>query len=307
MSDHRVIGVDIGGSHITSAIVDLNGLKIIVGSTYSVKVDNKGSKDNILKCWSKAVNQSIKCLGIQNEIRIGFAMPGPFNYKKGLGMFIGNNEKYESLYGVSIPDELSKYLQADKMDFRFLNDATAFGVGVASIGKAKDYSKVVAITLGTGFGSAFILDGVPQVRADNVPKGGFMWDKPYKVGLGDDYFSTRWCIKRYKEITGEETRGVKEIAEANNDSSRKVFVEFGSNMAEFMLPFLKKYQPDLIILGGNVSKANELFLPALKNKIKDAGLQVDFEISDVLEEAAIIGSAKLYDFDFWEHVKNVIY
>ena len=78
-------------------------------------------------------------------------------------------------------------------------------------------------------------------------------------------------------------------------------------MAEFMLPFLKKYQPDLIILGGNVSKANELFLPALKNKIKDAGLQVDFEISDVLEEAAIIGSAKLYDFDFWEHVKNVIY
>jgi|TARA_R110000744_G_scaffold131911_1_gene240133 glucokinase len=307
MSDQKVIGVDIGGSHITSAIVDLNELQIIEGSTYSVKVDNKGSKDYIFKCWSKALNQSIKCLDNQDGIRLGFAMPGPFNYKNGMGMFIGNNEKYESLNGVSIPDELSKYLRADKMDFRFLNDATAFGVGVASRGKAKDYGKVVAITLGTGFGSAFLLNGVPQVTADNVPKGGFMWDKPYKLGLGDDYFSTRWCIKRYKEFTGEETRGVKEIAEATNDFSRKVFVEFGSNMAEFMLPFLKKYQPDLIILGGNVSKANEFFLPALKNKINDAGLQVDFEISDVLEEAAIIGSAKLYDTDFWEQVKNVIY
>ena len=78
-------------------------------------------------------------------------------------------------------------------------------------------------------------------------------------------------------------------------------------MAEFMLPFLKKYRPDLIILGGNVSKASGLFLPTLKNKIEDAGLQVGFEISDVLEEAAIIGSAKLYDFHFWEQVQKTIY
>jgi len=307
MTDLKVIGVDIGGSHITSSIVDLDLLKLVEGSTFSVKVDNKASKDNILKCWSMAVNQSIQCLDVHDEIKIGFAIPGPFNYKKGLGMFQGNNEKYESLYGLSIPDELSKYLHADNIDFRFLNDATAFGVGVASMGRAKDYSKVVAITLGTGFGSAFLKDGVPQVTGDNVPKGGFMWDKPYRGGLGDDYFSTRWCINRYKEITGEQTSGVKEIAEANNDSSKIVFVEFGTNMAEFMLPFLTKYQPDLIILGGNVSKASELFLPALKNKVKDAGLHVDFEISDVLEEAAIIGSAKLYDSYFWEQVQNIIY
>lgn len=304
MSNRRVIGVDIGGSHITSAIVDLDELRIVFGSIFSVKVDNKASKNSILKDWSMAVNKSIKCLGVQNDIRIGFAMPGPFNYKQGIGMFVGNNEKYESLYGVSIPDELVKYLNGDQIHFRFLNDATAFGVGVASMGKAKNYSKVVAITLGTGFGSAFLKDGVPQVNSIDVPKGGFMWNKPYKDGLGDDYFSTRWCIKRYKEITGVEATGVKEIAEANNGNSRKVFVEFGSNMAKFMLPFLKEYRPDLIVFGGNVSRASELFIPALKSEIKNAGLHVDLEISEVLEEAAIIGSAKLFDTYFWEQVQN---
>ncbi|TQO38438.1 glucokinase [Arenibacter algicola] len=307
MKHQIAIGVDVGGSHITSAAVDLDERKIIPGSIFTNKVDNKASQVSIFKEWSNVINQTTKHTASPDQTRIGFAMPGPFNYKKGVGLFIGNNQKYESLYGLSISEELSKYLNADKVDFRFLNDATAFGVGVASMGKAKDFSKVVAITLGTGFGSAFIQDGVPQVTADNVPKGGFMWDKPYKLGLGDDYFSTRWCIKRYKEISGVATNGVKEIAEANNDSSKKVFIEFGTNMAEFMLPFLIKYQPDLIILGGNVSKANKLFLPALKNKIKDAGLYVDFEISDVLEEAAIIGSAKLYDSDFWEQVRNTIY
>jgi glucokinase len=307
MKDQIAIGVDVGGSHITSAAVDINKLAMVKGSTFSFKVDNKASKDSILENWSSAINKTIDSISLDQNIDIAFAMPGPFHYKTGLAMFVGNNEKYESLYGLYISDELSKYLNVDKVNFRFLNDATAFGVGVSSMGKAKDYSKVVAITLGTGFGSAFLQDGVPQVTAENVPKGGFMWDKPYRGGLADDYFSTRWCINRYKEITGKQTSGVKEIAEANNESSKLVFVEFGTNMAEFMLPFLKKFQPDLIILGGNVSKANKLFLPALKNKIKDAGLQVDFEISDVLEEAAIIGSAKLFDSYFWEQVRNTIY
>ena len=302
MSNRKVIGVDIGGSHITSAIVDLDELRIIFGSTFSVKVDNKASKDHILKDWSKAVNNSIKCLGIQDEIGIGFAMPGPFNYKKGIGMFVGNNEKYESLNGVSIPEEMAKYLNAGKMDYRFLNDATAFGVGVSSMGRAKNCSKVVAITLGTGFGSAFIKDGIPQVKEGNVPQGGFMWDKPFRNGLGDDYFSTRWCIKRYKEFTGVETSGVKEIVEANNFSSKRVFEEFGSDMAEFMVPFLHKFEPDLIVFGGNISKASELFIPSFKSKIHKAGLPIDLEMSDVLEEAAIIGSAKLFDSHFWSQV-----
>ena len=307
MNNQIAIGVDVGGSHITSAAVHINKLAIVEESTFSFRVDNKATKDEVLENWGLAINKTIDSISLDRNLEIAFAMPGPFNYKMGIGMFKGNNEKYESLYGLSIPDELSKYLNADKIDFRFLNDATAFGVGVASMGKATNYSKVVAITLGTGFGSAFLQDGVPQVTGDNVPKGGFIWDKPYRGGLGDDYFSTRWCVKRYKEITGKKTSGVKEIADANNDSSKMVFVEFGTNMAEFMLPYLIKYQPDLIILGGNVSKASKLFLPALKNKIEDAGLHVDFEISDVLEEAAIIGSAKLFDSYFWEQVRNTIY
>ena len=297
------IGVDIGGSHIVCAVVDLKNLEIVKGTTHSVKVDNKIGKDGILENWGKALNQTIKSSSIKEVVKIGFAMPGPFHYKTGLAMFVGN-DKYESLYNVSIPDELAKYINGSDLDFRFLNDASAFGVGVSSIGRAKNYSKVIAITLGTGFGSAFIKDGIPQVTTDDVPKGGCMWDKPYKEGIGDDYFSTRWCIKRYAELSGKEVSGVKEIAEANDGHSEIVFKEFGSNMAEFMLPFLKTYRPDLIILGGNVSKASTFFLPTLKNSIQAAGLDIDFELSDLLEDAAIIGSAKLFDSDFWKQVKN---
>lgn len=306
MEDEIALGVDIGGSHITSAAVNINKLEIVSGTTHSVKVNNKESKEDILLNWSQAINKTIKSISLNETVSIGFAMPGPFYYKTGLAMFEGN-DKYENLYNTSVPDELPKYISAASINMRFINDATAFGVGVSSMGKAKNCSKVVAITLGTGFGSTFIKDGVPQVTDDNVPQGGLVWDKPYRDGIGDDYFSTRWCIKRYKEFTGVETSGVKEIAEANNDNSRRVFEEFGSNMAEFMVPFLNKFRPDLIVFGGNVSKASELFIPAFKSKIKNEGLTIDLEISDVLEEAAIIGSAKLFDSHFWRQVQKSNY
>ena len=302
MKNKRAIGVDIGGSHISSALVDLQSLSIISGTKHSVVVDNKASKEKIFLKWSEAINKTIESMSSDEDISIGFAIPGPFHYKTGQAMFAGN-DKYENLYKVSIPDEFVNYLSVKNSNMRFLNDATSFGVGVSSMGKAKNLKKIIAVTLGTGFGSAFIKDGIPQVLADDVPQGGCLWDKPFKETIADDYFSTRWFIKRYFEISSKKAHGVKEIANANDESSKLVFTEYGSNMADFMLPYLDKYQPDAIILGGNVALAHEFFLPVLKQKIKEAGIITEIEISTLMEDAAIIGSAKLFDPTFWNHIR----
>lgn len=304
MSSQIAIGVDIGGSHITCAAVNLGELQILPGTSFSNKVNNKGSQESIFTEWCKAINQAIASAELSGKVNIGFAMPGPFHYKTGLAMFEGN-DKYESLYNVSIPEQLPDYIRgAGSVELRFLNDATSFGVGVSAMGEARNHSKIIAVTLGTGFGSCFIRDGIPQVNAENVPKAGCLWDKPYKDGMADDYFSTRWCLKRYHELSSKEAKGVKEIAQADNASSRTVFKEFGANMAEFMIPFLKKYQPQLIVLGGNISKASSFFIPTLKSEIHKAGLDVGFELSELMEDAAIIGSANLFDPHFWDQVKE---
>ncbi len=298
------IGVDIGGSHIKSAAVNLDELRLLPNTAFSVKVNNKATKDDILEEWSLAINKTIKSIPPQDITKLGFAMPGPFHYKTGVARFKGLNDKYGNLYNIHVPEELIKYLDVEIAEMRFINDATAFAVGASSSEKAYGFSKIIAMTLGTGLGSAFIKDGVPLVVSKDVPKGGCFWDKPYKGGIGDDYFSTRWCIKRYAALSGTQVNGVKEIAEYNDHHSRLVFKEFGCNMAEFMIPFLKIFRPDLIILGGNVSNASKFFLPTLKSEIQNAGLSIDFKISDLMEDAAIVGSAKLFHSDFWNQVKE---
>lgn len=303
MNKQIVIGVDIGGSHITSAAINLDKIEIISNTTYTNKINNKASKEDVLKSWSFVINQTIKSIPEVENIKIGFAMPGPFKYASGVAMF-QNNDKYENLYNVSIPNELPKYLDCSNVELRFLNDATSFGVGVSQVGKAKSNKKVIAITLGTGFGSCFITKGVPQVTSNDVPKDGCLWDKPFKEGIADDYFSTRWFIKRYLEMSGKEVSGVKEIVQINDDFSKKVFSEFSLNIADFMTPVIKLYEPELIILGGNVSNASEYFMPELEEEINNKNLKTKFTISTLMEEAALIGSARLFDSNFWDQVKN---
>ena len=304
MQEDIAIGVDIGGSHVVSAAVHLKTFNILPKTTYSVRINNKAPKHVVLKDWGKAINKTIASASMHSRANIGFAVPGPFDYRTGVAMFKGDNDKYECLYKVSILDELPKYINSDEVNLRFLNDATSFGVGVSTQGKAKDCKRIIVVTLGTGFGSAFIRDGVPLVQSNEVPVGGCLWDKPFKSGISDDYFSTRWCIKRYYGLSTVVVKGVKEIAEAHDEHSKTVFNEFGSNMAEFLIPFLEKFRPEIIVMGGNISKASNLFLPAFKLELQKAGLQLDFEISTLMEDAAIIGSSRLFDPSFWNRVKD---
>ncbi|MDA0326706.1 MAG: hypothetical protein O3C47_05955 [Bacteroidetes bacterium] len=62
MNKKIAIGIDIGGSHITSAAVDIEALQIVPNTLFSVKVNNKATKDDILKNWSESINKTIQSI-----------------------------------------------------------------------------------------------------------------------------------------------------------------------------------------------------------------------------------------------------
>ncbi len=299
------IGVDIGGGHILSAAIDTAEGKILDETRSYVKVDNKGTTDEIMKTWSKGLNMTLSKIDTDRLAGIGFAMPGPFNYKTGLAMF-ERNDKYEALYNVNVVDELRGLLSVPDISMRFLNDATSFAVGVSWLGKAQNFKKSISITLGTGFGSAYIEDGLPIVEREDVPEHGCFWYLPFKDGIADDYFSTRWFLKEYKDVMGGEASGVKEIAEAAREdaATKAIFDTFGKNMGEFFVPWLKKFPADIIVMGGNVSGAFDLFSDSLKDVLIRNNINTVLAVSELLEDAALIGSARLFEEDFWQKVKD---
>jgi glucokinase len=302
------IGVDIGGSHIACAAVDLTTHQIIPGSGTEAKIDNKTGADEILDGWAAAIEKSIASVDKNKLAGIGFAMPGPFDYLNGIALF-ERVEKYESLYRVNVSAGLRNRLQLDDtIPFRYVNDATAFAIAEAWIGKAGGYRRVIALTLGTGFGSAFIRNGIPVLSGETVPEMGCVWHIPYKHGIANDYFSTPWFIRKYFEKTGVNVCGVKEIAELadHDDFAFSLFKEYGSNMGEFLAPWISRFDAEVIVIGGNITGSFPLFGKYLCETIDKANPSIEILLSDLREDAAIIGGIRLLDEKYWNDVKDLL-
>ncbi|MFH0759958.1 MAG: ROK family protein [Bacteroidota bacterium] len=308
MNQKYAVGSDIGGSHITCALIDLEHQMILPESRVKCRLNNKASADEILGVWSEAVGETILGIDLGDLAGIGFAMPGPFDYVNGIALF-KLVDKYLGLYGVNVTEGIKKKLGlSPKLPFRYMNDASAFAVGEAWMGVAAEVRKSVAITLGTGFGSAFIDNGIPVVDRDDVPKKGCVWHLPVQDSIADDYFSTRWYQKKYTELTGKTQPGVKEIAqEARQDPKiAALFTEYGTNSGAFLGEWLNRFGAEVLVIGGNMAREADLFMPAFEKSLAKLNCKTRIAWSELKEDAAIIGSARLLDTTYWSRIETLI-
>ncbi|MDL2322461.1 ROK family protein [Bacteroidales bacterium OttesenSCG-928-A17] len=293
MDKEIYIGVDIGGTHISCAPVDIRTGKI-VGDVETARVDSKGSSTGILRSWQSALHSVIE----KNKpiMGIGFAIPGPFDYEKGISLIEGV-QKYDSLFGLNIKESIfSDRNDYVSMPMAFINDASGFALGEYYAGAAKGSKRSLISTLGTGFGSTFLIDGrIQQEETTDVPPNGYLYNIPFKENIADDYFSTRWFVNTWLQKTGEEVEGVKEIAQyalQNNPQALAVFAEFSNNLVEFITPWLQKFKPDTWVIGGSIAKASVLFLEQVISALKEKNIEnVKIKIGALWDDAPLVGAA----------------
>jgi len=308
MDRNLAIGADIGGSHITCAAVDIISCTILRETITERQVNNKAQASEILAVWADAINKVIDQIPRERIKGIGFGMPGPFDYVKGIS-YIKGVAKYENLYGCDVKNAISKSINiSDSLPVRFMNDVSVFAVGEALVGKAAKAIRSMSITLGTGFGSAFVKNRIPVVDGSEVPELGCVYHLPYKDSIADDYFSTRWFLGSYRKLTGKDMSGVKEIAEAAADdkAAMDLFTEFGNNLGSFLAPWLHRFKAEIVVVGGNISHAYALFGDIFERRLKNEGSKCKVALSELKEDAALIGAAWLLDDEFWKSVQHAL-
>ncbi len=308
MNKNFAIGTDIGGSHISCAAIDLITGNILKETFAERSVNNQAQAAEIISVWAAALSDSLSEVSIGNVKGIGFAMPGPFDYVKGIS-YIKGVAKYENLFGFNVRDAIAASLNVPEgFLIRFMNDASSFAVGEAWAGSASEVNRSLSITLGTGFGSAFISNKIPIVDGPLVPKLGCIYHLPYNNGIADDYFSTRGLLGRYKKLTGIELEGVKELAElalADNKVS-ELFIDLGDKLGLFLAPWLKRFDAEMLVIGGNISHAYNLFGKVFEDRLKIENCECKVTLSKLKEDAALIGSAYLLDEGFWKSVQHAL-
>jgi glucokinase len=292
------IGCDIGGSHICCAIIEVDTGIILESSLVDMKVDHGESKEVLINTWIKAITACKEYIPKNsNFVGVGIAIPGPFDYEKGIGLFDNSNKKFINLKDVNVKEALSKSLALSEDKIQFVNDATAFSLGCFWYGSGKGSEQMVAITLGTGFGSSFINQGKVIEKGTTVPENGYLWDKAFKGGIADDYFSTRWFVNGFNKVSKEKVTGVKSIADLailGDTDAISLFNKFGHNLASCLAEYLTNFNADVVVMGGNIAGAFELFKPSLYSELRMRGINIPFKVSILKENAAMLGAVTLF-------------
>lgn len=277
------IGVDIGGSHITAAYIEPSTQKVIRESLKRERVPAKDAAPVIFDAWIKALLPLVNGLPAQT-IKLGIAMPGPFDYKNGIAMFKGV-KKYDSLYGLDVGEVLSERLKVERQSIVFINDAVAFLLGELAAGAAADVKRAIGITLGTGLGSASNCSG----NAVDVNRAAL----PFLEQHAEEYLSTRWFVGRYAELTGTEVKNVEDLIEKADPTLKKqIFDEFAKNLASFINDFIADEKPEMLVIGGNIAHAWSHFMPQVQQIITDKSVRISQ--TAMWEDAALVGAGSFW-------------
>ena len=294
MNSHK-IGLDIGGSHVSAGVVDTATGSLLEESYTFAKVNCHESATDIIARWAYAIKETIRKSG-QVVTDLGIAIPGPFNYERGICTMSGVG-KYDNLYGLDVMQSLLAHLTGAGVErIRFTNDATAFALGEYFTRFAGKSGRMVALTLGTGVGSGFVADGKLVVSGESVPANGWVYCLPFDGGIADEKLSTRWFQSRSKELTGWSVEGVRQLADTveTDPAARFIFTEYGIRLADFVLPVFRKFEGDHLVLGGNISRASTHFIPSMKTRLENHGAFMDISISTLNEKTALVGAASLF-------------
>jgi polyphosphate glucokinase len=214
MTSTTAIGIDIGGTGIKGAVVDLSTGEL-VSDRVKLATPKGGKPDDIVETTREVLQ---RLTGSDPDAPIGVCFPAIV--KNGRTMSAANVSK--KWVGLEAEELFEKALERDIL---FVNDADAAGYAETEFGAAKGVGGLVILTtLGTGIGSALIYDGVlvPNAELGHIEIDGHDAESraAYSAKERDDLDWEHWCkrlTKYYRTV-------------------------------EFL------FSPDLFVVGGGVSK-----------------------------------------------------
>jgi len=280
----NIIGVDLGGTNIKTALVTAKG-KII--KKYETPTQaNKGSKTIVNNIIS-----SIKKIKSGKIAGIGIGSPGPLNYKTGT-----------VLNPVNLPfrnTPLRKIIQNKfKLKIFLDNDANCFALAEAVFGQGKKYENVVGITLGTGFGGGLVINKRVYHGRNNAAELGHMtinYDGPKSRCKNHGCIETHVAARGIKRIYGgSNPYSIYKLALKGNKKAIKTFDEMGYYLGIGLTNIIYAFDPDLIIVGGKISNSWNYFSKSMNKTIKEKYFSKPCKIvKSNLKEAGILGAAAL--------------
>ena len=301
------IGIDIGGSHIASGLVDKNG-KLISKESRDINISKINDEKRVESLIIEIIDNEINILLEKNDFtrgdisKIGIAVPGS-----------PKDTKIRNLVNLHIKEFNlgDKLKEKYSVNVKIKNDGKCAGIAEKEYGSLKKYSDCVFLCIGTGVGSSVFLDDelLEPKQNPGFEFGHMVIDKNgRKCNCGKNgCFETYASMKRFKaeaistfdmnlETEAEEVQ--KYIRENINKKNVKEFVdEYLTNVSIGLANIINIFEPQAISFGGSFSYYCDIFLPILDEKIEklkfNKDTKVDLITAKLKNDAGIIGATEI--------------
>ena len=273
------LGVDMGGTRIKMALLDQQG-EIEQATILDAKAES--SMEHRLEELVADINQ---LLGLDFSLKgIGIAFPGIIDFKN--KQILSKYVKYPDAHKADIRGWAEKHWQVPLL---LENDARAALVGEWQHGAGKGYDNLLMVTLGTGMGSAVLLDG-QLLRGRNYLAGNlgghmsidFEGDQCNcgNKGCVETAGSTWALSKNLEKIPDYQDSS---LFKAKDLSFKNIFTAAaqGDTTAEALklksmeawsaaiINLLHAYDPDKLILGGGIMESKAEIIPFIEKRIRE--------------------------------------
>ena len=258
MENKCILAVDAGGTFFKFALLDETYDVLFEGECPACSDGGIGDIENAWKTLLRTAQMRAGALG-RAIGRLAVSSPGPYDFEKGIPLM---KHKFASAYGVSVLPWIAETLPG--VHACFMHDLTAFMLGQLLFGAAKGAARPAAVTLGTGFGFANVVDGriaVNSLLTTHIP----VWKMPFEGGITEDFVSRRAIRAAYRRLSGCDEGAVPDVkeiasrAQAGEGAAQQTFSDMGAYFGRIIRPVLLSLDADRLILGGQIAKAHALF------------------------------------------------
>jgi glucokinase len=262
-----IVALDVGGTSIKSGVIELDrtaraddGATGLVTIAPTVPTCSTEAADVVLAQLASAV-VSAEAIASSDIVGLAIAFPGPFDVAGGRALIRGLH-KFESIYALDLRSALRERLapHTRAVPIEFARDSESAGIGEAVFGAGRAGHRVLTVPIGTGLGACLTDDGrlVETVGDLEIEK---LAQRPTSQGRADDVLSARGLAGRL----GIETATLGSLVDRPEVIA--AIADHGRLLGAFLAPVVKELDVDLIIVGGGLVAAWELFAEQLRGEL----------------------------------------